>query len=273
LSSLLKISVSLLTVLISSTTSAGVLYRSTAGAGEAGIGYTSVMKDGFWSSFHNPAFLGTSSSLSFGLNYQDRFGIKELADRSLAVIVPAGNSSVGIIYSHFGYSDFKRDKTGLASGIKLSERMLAGIQIDYFSERLIGDYKNTQYLSFETGLLIHLSGNIQLGILLCNPVPNSLRKKTMPATLRVGTSVFLNRELFAGIEADISTESSLIIRTGFDYKASKQVSVRGGFISETNSFCFGLGYLMSFVQLDIGFITHEKLGTSSSVSLIFKLNK
>jgi hypothetical protein len=48
--------------------------------------------------------------------------------------------------------------------------------------------------------------------------------------------------------------------------------LRGGFSTDNNSFSFGLGYLIKVVQLDIGFITHEKLGVTSSVSFIFKIH-
>ena len=59
-------------------------------------------------------------------------------------VIPAGKASIGAAYSHFGYSDFKRDVAGLACGLKLSEKIAAGVQIDYFSERTSGEYNNYQ---------------------------------------------------------------------------------------------------------------------------------
>jgi hypothetical protein len=47
--------------------------------------------------------------------------------------------------------------------------------------------------------------------------------------------------------------------------------LRGGYCSDNNAFSFGLGYLVKIVQMDIGFVTHENLGVTSSVSLIFKI--
>jgi hypothetical protein len=40
---------------------------------------------------------------------------------------------------------------------------------------------------------------------------------------------------------------------------------------DNNSFSFGLGWMVKIVQMDIGFVTHENLGVTSSVSLIFKI--
>ena len=47
--------------------------------------------------------------------------------------------------------------------------------------------------------------------------------------------------------------------------------IRGGFSSENTSFSFGTGYKLKFATIDLGFLTHEKLGITTSASLIFKI--
>jgi len=272
LSSLHKISVSVFFIFLSLTASGGDLYRLSAGAGEAGMGYVCVMKNGFWSSFHNQASLAYNNSFSFGFNYENRFSIKELGTRSAGITIPAGKASLGAVYSHFGYTDYKREMTGLACGMKLSEKLSAGVQVDYFSERTSGEYNNNQSVTCEAGLLITPSENIRIGIHLFNPVPNSIRKTYMPATLRVGAGTELNKLLFAGVEAEMSSGSKLIIRTGFEYEAAKKLWLRGGFSTNNSSFSFGLGYLAKIAQIDLGFVTHEKLGVTTSVSIVFKIH-
>jgi len=271
LSSLLKISVSLLLIFSSLTASGGDPYRTSSGAGEAGTGYTCLTKNGFWSSFHNQASLAFNNSFSFGFNYENRFNIRELGTRSAGLIIPAGKTSVGALYSHFGYSDFSRDIIGIASGMRFSNKIAAGVQVDYFSERTSGEYDNIQSVTCEAGIIVMMSENTRIGIHIFNPVPNSLRKSFLPSSLRIGAGSFLNKFLFAGIEAEMSTGSNLLIRTGFDYETGKNFWLRGGYCTDNNSFSFGLGYLVKFVQIDLGFVTHDKLGVTSSVSLIFKM--
>jgi hypothetical protein len=272
LSSLLKISVSILLIFPSLTASGGDPYRFSAGAGEAGISYVCVMKNGFWSSFHNQAALPSNKSLTAGINYENRFGIPELSIRTAGVIIPAGKASLAAFYSHFGYSDFKRDMTGLACGMKISETLTAGVQVDYFSERTPGEYDNNQFVTCEAGAIFMVTENTTLGIHLYNPVPNLLRKTFMPSSLRIGAGTRLNKLLFAGTELEMNTVSKLTVRTGFEYEAAKRFWLRGGYSTDNNSFSFGLGLLLKIVQMDIGFVTHEKLGVTSSVSLIFKIN-
>jgi len=272
LSSLPKISVSVLLFFSSLAASGEDPYRPSAGAGEAGKGFVCIIKDGFWSSFHNQAILANNTSFSFGFNYENRFNISELGTRSVGMIIPGGKASVGVIYSHFGYTDFKRDMSGLACGMKLTNKIAAGLQVDYFAERTVGEYSNIQSVTCEVGLLVNPSENIMIGLHLFNPVPNSLRKSFLPTSLRIGVGTNLNKLLFTGIEAEMSSGSNLIFRTGFEYEAAKKLWLRGGFCSDSNSFSFGLGFLLKIVQIDISFVTHEKLGVTSSVSLIFKIH-
>lgn len=272
LSSLLKISVSFLLILSSLTASGGDPYRPSAGAGEAGTEYVCIMKNGFWSSFHNQATLAYNNSFTFGFNYENRFNIRELGTRSLGIIIPAGKASLGAVYSHFGYADFKRDMTGLACGMKLSEKISAGLQIDYLSERTSGEYEVNQSVTCEIGLLAAPSEKTRIGIHIFNPVPNSLRKTFLPTSLRIGAGTYLNKSLFAGVESEMSSGSKLILKTGIEYEVAKKLWLRGGYSSDNNSFSFGLGWLVKMVQMDIGFISHEKLGVTSSVSLIFKIH-
>jgi hypothetical protein len=271
LSSLLKISVSVLFILSTSNASGGDPYRSPAGAAEAGMAYVCITKTGFWSSFHNQANLGFNKSFSFGFNYENRFNISELATRSAGLIIPAGKASLGVVYSHFGYSDFKRDITGLACGLKLSNKLSAGIQTDYYSIRVSGEYRNIQIITYEAGLVLLPAENTQFGIHLFNLLPGSLKNKSLPTSLRIGAGTYLNKSVFAGIEGEMSTGSKLFVRTGFEFAAAKNLWLRGGFCTENNSFCFGLGVLAKFVQIDLGFVTHETLGVTSSASLIFKI--
>jgi hypothetical protein len=254
-------------------TASGVIpYGIQAGAGEAGMGYACIVKEGFWSSFRNQALLPFNKSSRAGVNYENRFGIAALGTSTAGITLTAGKASIGAAYSHFGYTDFKRDIAGLACGVKLSEIIAAGVQIDYFSERTSGEYYNNQYITFETGFIALPTDNIKIGFHLFNPIPNSLRKNNQPVALTVGAGIDLSKILFAGAEVEMSTGSNLNLRTGFEYEAVKNLRLRAGFSTRNNSFCFGTGYETGIVTIDLGFTTHEQLGVTSSASLIFKIH-
>ena len=271
LSSLLKISVSLVSVFLFTATSRGIPYVFSAGAGEAGMGNACVMKQGFWSSFNNQALLAGNSSPSLGFNYENRFGIRELGTSTAAIILPAGKTSLGALYSRFGCTDYRRNMAGLACGLKLSENIAAGIQIDYFSCKTTGEYDDMQCFTFEAGLSVTPGKNTTIGVHLFNPLPKGLSKSFLPGSLRIGAGTELNSYLFAGAEAEISTGRKLTFRTGVEYKVIRNLQLRAGFSTNTTSFSFGTGYQAGIVTIDLGFSTHPQLGVTSSASLVFRI--
>lgn len=269
--SLHKKIVLLVVFLLSLNAYSGNPYLRSAGAGEAGMGSVCIMRTGFWSSFSNPALLANNSSILTAFNYENRFNLWQLGTRSAGLIIPAGRTSMGVIYSHFGYSDFRRSLLGIACGMPLGENISAGIQVDYFLERTSGDYDNHQSVTYEAGLFFKPSEKVSIGIHLFNPVPNSLRRTIMPSSIKAGAGIELSKVLFAGVEAEMNSGEKLILRTGFEYEAFKKLWIRGGFSSENTSFTLGLGYLLKSLKIDLSFATHERLGITSSASLIFKI--
>lgn len=242
---------------------------SSSGAAGTGMGSVSATGKGFWASFSNQALLAQNHQYSVGINCLNRFNIAELGTYSAGLVLPAAKSSTGILFSRFGYSEYSREKIGLACGLHLSEKISAGIQIDYFAVRTGNKYANYQSLTFETGILIHPSDNISAGIHLFNPVPNSLRKSFLPSSLTAGVGIELNRSLFTAAEVTMSSGQPLAIRMGFDYEAAANLHIRGGFTTENTSFSFGTGFRLNAVMIDIGFATHERLGVTTAASLTF----
>jgi len=271
LCSLQKIIVPFFLVFLSAEGFAGDPFSLKTGAREAGMAGVCVMNNDLWSSFNNQAGLAFNKSLTFGFNYENRFVMKELGIRSAGLVIPAGSVSLGAVYSNFGYTDFRRELIGMACGMPLSDNIAAGVQIEYFSEKTIGEYHNNQVLTCETGIIMTVSENVRAGIHLFNPVPNSLRRSDLPSELRADLGMNLSKELFAAAEAVMRTGQKLVIRTGFEYEALKKFMIRGGFSTGNNSFCFGIGYGAGPAKVDLGFATHEKLGITSSISMIFDI--
>jgi hypothetical protein len=266
-----KIIVSGFVLFLSVNGYAGDPYCRITGARETGMANVFNIHTDTWSGFSNQANLAFNESLSFGFNYENRFGIPELGTRSAGAVFPAGRLSIAGAYSYFGFSDFRREMIGLACGMPLSEMIAAGVQIDYFSEKTTGEYDNNQSVTCEAGIIISTSESVKIGLHLFNPVPNSIRRTDMPAGLKAGVALNLNKEFSAGFETGIRTGEKLFIRTGFEYLVVEKFRVRAGFSSENNSFCFGFGYRFKPITMDFGFATHDRLGITSSVSMIITI--
>jgi len=231
------------------------------------------MKPGFWSSFHNQALMALSPETTAGIDYRNRFGIAELGTRSAGIIVRNGKAGFGAVYSHFGYSQFKRHSAGIACGLRLNEKMTAGIQADFFYGRAAGSINSMESLAFEAGIAIYPSEELTLSFHLFNPLPNEIRKSFLPTVLTAGAGYNLSSDLFTGAEIEMSVRGMLILRTGFEYDTGQNFLLRGGFSTENNSFSFGIGYILNPLSFDLSFATHQQLGITSSVSVIFRINK
>jgi hypothetical protein len=271
--SLHKISVSLIAFFLFFPVSAGDPLFKICGAREAGMGNVMPFADSFWSLFQNQGLAASVRSVSAGVNYENRFFLSELSTRSVALAVPAGKATVAGLYSHFGYADYKREMVAVACGLPLSDRISAGIQIDYFNERTYGEYSAWHSVTCEAGIVIEATENLSVGIQVFNPVPNSIRKNELPSQLRLDISGRLSSSLCAGAGIEMSTGGIPCLSTGMEYNIYERLSVRGGFRSEYTSFSFGVGYMIGNAVMDIAFYSHEKLGISSAISLIFKLKK
>ena len=242
LTSLQKISVSFLICFLFACNLTANPFHFAAGAREAGMGYSCIMNNTFWSSFNNQAGLALNNDFSAGINYEDRFRIKELGIKTAAIIIPAGNSSLGIVYSNHGYSDLRYQTAGIATGLKLSEKINAGVQIDYISEKSFGDYADNSFLTFEAGLLILPTKDIKVGIHLFNPVPNSLRKYYMPSEIRIGAGYNISQAIQINAELEKDTRNPVVLKTGFEYEPVSKLFLRGGFNSKNSTLCFGIGF-------------------------------
>lgn len=237
------------------------------------MGSTSVTGKGFWTSFNNQASLAFNKHISAGFNHVSRFGISELGIRSAGIVIPAGQSSIGFVYSNFGYTEFRRTMTGLACGLALSRDIAAGIQIDYLTENPSMDYPGRQSVTFEAGLLVTTPGSTVVGIHVFNPVPNSLRKSNLPSTLTIGAGTELGNSLLGAAEIEMDQRNRALLRLGCEYNPKRQLWLRTGFSTGNTSFSFGFGYHFRSIKLDLAFATHEKLGLTSSASIIFSTRR
>lgn len=271
--SLHKISVSAFSLFLFIRAYAGDPVFKVGGARETGMGNIMPFADPFWSVFQNQGSLSSIRSVRAGINYENRFFLHELSTRSAAIAVPAGKTVIASMYSYFGYADYRRQMVAASCGLSLSDRISAGIQIDYFSERSYGEYSAWQTVTCEAGILIEAGENLSLGIQLFNPVPDAIRKNEMPSRIKLDVSGRLNSSLCAGAVIEMSSGGKPCLGTGMEYKIYEGLSVRGGFRSENTSFSFGIGYNAGPAEIDIAFSSHEKLGLSSAVSVIFKMKK
>ena len=272
--SLLKFTVPVCLILTPVAASAGDPHLLPAGAAQSGMAYVCVMKTDPWSAFHNPAALSFARCIMAGTAYENRFGLRELSTYTLAAIIPSSHATIGILGSRFGYHDFSRGQASLSCGLSLSKSLSAGIQADLYSERTYGDYRRFSTVTFEAGVIARLNDRVTAGIHLFNPLPSALRKRDMISSLTAGAGLNAGKGLFTGAEFEITTGGGKDLRLGMEYELSESVWLRCGFRTSHTSFCFGFGYRLRPLIIDLSFSAHDRLGITSAITLtwIFRKN-
>lgn len=244
-------------------------YRLSAGARQAGMAYSTTASTGFWNSFHNQASLAHMQNLALGINQDNRFGLAELSNKTFAFILPSGKGALGAVYSYYGYSEYNRHTAGLAYGMKFGKMLSAGVQADLFSTRSAGDYRNTNELTFEAGILFMPGSGLAIGLHTFNPLPNRLRDHEMPTVISLGAAYKFSGVFLTALDLEASSSGHNNLRFGMEYKAYGDFYVRGGLMTKPAGFSFGLGYSGRVFQGNLGFITHTNLGLTPSLSIVF----
>lgn len=244
-------------------------YRLSAGARQVGLAYATVATNGFWASFHNQASLSEMNKWSVGINQDNRFGLSELSNKTFGMIIPSGQrGALGIVYSYYGYAEYNRHTVGLAYGMKLGKKISAGIQTDLYSTRIAGDYRNRYDLTFEGGVQVKPVNDLIFGVHIYNPVPTKLHESDIPLVLKLGTSYKFTSSFMVLAELEKSDQQYTNIRVGFEYEFLGNLYLRAGFMSDPLGYAFGGGYSGRILEANLGFITHENLGLTPSLSIV-----
>jgi len=125
----------------------------SGGARPLALSNAYVAVSDIWSAFHNQAGIAGIKTITGGVFYTSRFGIKELAQMDCVLILPVSRGTFGLSYARFGTGTFRDTKLGLAFAKKLGRKIDAGIQFDYFALHIPENKNAATSITFEGGIL------------------------------------------------------------------------------------------------------------------------
>jgi len=228
-----------------------------------------------WSTFHNQATLAKINQLTAGVFYESRFLIDELSLAAGTFIFPFAKGTAGLSFYQFGKATFKESKFGLAYSKQLSEKLSAGIQLDYFLNRFPENEKAFGFATFELGVTYLLTDELTLGAHVFNPVENGITtyygKDKMPIILRIGGHYEFLDKVIISIEYYINSIQKEQVRTGLEFYILKNLVARMGVSGTPLKYTAGFGYHFGKISTDLAFSYHGNLGFSPSVSIQFQL--
>ena len=246
-----------------------------AGARAIALSNSFVSISDTWSTFHNQATLASFEDISAGIFYESRFLVDELSLAAGTFLFPTKAGVFGFSFFQFGEGTFKEQKIGLSFSKKLSQKLNAAIQLDYFSQRFPENDGTKGFATFECGLTYKTTEHLTLGAHVFNPVKNGVEtpvgKQKIAATYRFGGHYQFSDLVLISAEAQKSTENPTIFKTGIEFSPLKNMAFRFGISGRPIQYTAGIGYSFGRVTTDIAFSYHGNLGLSPSVSIQFNL--
>lgn len=246
--------------------------RTAAGGRSLAMGGTSVAQCDFWSLCNNQAGTAWLKGAGLGLNFENRFLLKELMYQQLGFALPSKAGTFGLFASRFGTNQYSEIKAGLSYARKFGKHFSVGIQLDYIRIQILNDYGSKNLLSCEIGLIYQSDQHLTIGVQLLNPVPVKITahpREQLPSVICIGLSYRFSNNFLAAIEAEKDLENPLALSAGAEYHFAKPAYARIGISTSPMSFTFGFGLEFGKIKFDMASGYHQSLGFSPSGSIIY----
>lgn len=261
--------------------SANAQYLSSKGARAAGMAGTSLLNKDVWANYNNQAALAMTKGVAGGVYFSNRFNMNALSDKAAAFSLKTDRfGALGLSYTYFGNETFRTGKAGLAYAKQLGKRFYAGMQINYLSNYIAGDYGKKSTITGEFGLIAEPVENLMVGAYVSNPwrakLTEAVYEEYQKTEFRLAAGYhFSEHVLFAAqAEKDIDREG-VTFRSGIDYTLVAGLSLRTGvgFSNNYTEYSFGAGYNWNNLEFDIAFSNHPALGFTPHVSISYQFKK
>lgn len=233
----------------------------------------SITLNDVWAYQNNPAALGDIQQFEVGLSYENRFLLKELQSQGFSVAVPL---KVGVLSAGgqmYGYTQFRTYKAGLGYSMKLSEKLFAGVQMNYLGLQLSEGYGSANTLSGEAGVYAKITDHWKVGAVVNNfgrAKLSDFEDDRFSTVMRVGTSYSFSEKVILAFEVDKDLDYDPRFKTGIEYEVAKNFRLRGGLATAPVEVTFGAGYLFNQIEVNIGSSYHQILGWSPHFSILFR---
>lgn len=238
------------------------------GADAMGMAFAVTATPGHWNCFNNQALLTAAPATSFSAALENRFMMPALSSKAVSAVIAITPAPIGVVATHYGNADYYRLFTGLGSAVKITDGIALGVQVDYITERGIGEYRDVSHVTFETGMTCLLSSSLTLGLHLFNPLSplNSL-----PSSIEAGLQWSQTDDFLLAVESSKVSDEPLSVQCGLSWNVLDRLMLRAGYMSSPSAFAFGIGFRTGLLQADAGFLTNSVTGMTSSISIIWTI--
>lgn len=220
----------------------------------------------------NQASLAGLNKFSAGLYGEKRFMLNQLSSFFAAMALPTAAGNFGVRMNYFGDAAYQEMQGGLAYGRKLGEKVSAGVQFNYYSVGA-GSYGKATSVNFEGGLLFHFTSKFHGGVHVYNPTGSVIGKnkeEKLPSIYSAGFGYDASEQFFISTIIEKEEDQEVGVRASMQYKFDDKVLARGGVVTATSTYFFGVGVMLKGFRLDATASVHPNLGVTPGLMVVFK---
>ena len=246
------------------------------GARSAALANSSVTLNDVWSTSQNQAGLGFVRNYCIGVNYENKFLMKELSIKAAACALPVRGGTFGLFASNYGYSLYNESKYALSFAKAFGEKLSIGVSMDYLNVRIGENYGQKNMLVAEFGIISKPLKNLTIGAHVYNPTRTKMvdyNHEYIPTIFRLGGNYSFSDKVLFLIETEKDISQNPVFKTGLEYKPIKQFFLRVGVSTNPTLSAFGFGVLLKSLQIDVSARYHQVLGFSSQLGLTYTHRK
>jgi hypothetical protein len=243
------------------------------GARSASMANASICNGDAWAYHHNPGATGAATSMAIGVSYENRFLLKELQTQAITYVQPIKTGVISAGAQVYGYDAYRTYRLGMGYALKLTDKFIAGVQLNYQGVRFSENYGAKNTLTAEAGILATITEKWKIGVSVFNigrAKLSAYQDDRLSTVFRVGTCYNFSKKVAVTVEAEKNIDYALRIKAGLEYEAFTHFFIRGGIATQQLEATFGIGYKFKHFRLDTGSAYHQVLGWSPHISFTFE---
>lgn len=246
------------------------------GARSISMGGVGLTLNDVYSVYNNPGALGALDKTSIGLNYENRFLVKEISSQAI-VYAHKGkkNGNFGVQIQQTGFSLYREIQAGVVYGVKLSDKFYGGVGLNYHRIQLGENYGTRNTASGNLGVYYEANKSLRFGVRVQNISRTKLAEledERLPTRFGLGLTYLFSKKISWSLEAEKTIINPINVKTGLEIHPHDIVYIRLGINSFPFQSAFGFGLVLDKFQFDMSANWHSTLGMSPSAGLKFSFD-
>lgn len=246
------------------------------GARSASLGSTGLTFNDVYSVYNNPGAFGALEKTAIGLNYENRFLLKELSTQSLAFGYHTEKSgNFGVQFQQYGFSLYREMQGGITYGTKLFDGFYGGVAINFHRIQLAENYGARNTASASLGIYYEATESLDFGVRVQNISRTELSEfedERLPTRFGLGATYTFSEKVLWTVEAEKTLIHPINVKSGFEIHPHEILYLRLGVNSYPFQSAFGFGLAFDNLQFDMSTSWHSNLGMSPSAGLKYKFD-